>query len=135
MAGDNDPGYVRLQLGLPLPLLDWKSADRRASSARGKRWVEKSRVEHRLLSAQVRQVAFEQQAQAELAQRYQESAGVIEEGLSYVNRSMDSGEASGMKEVLQLQSRLLAVQKDALKAELDCQRGQIELDRLTGSDP
>lgn len=135
LAGDTDPGYFRFQLGLSLPLFDWKSADRRASVARSRRWLEKSRAANRDLSAQIRHVAAEQQVQAKLVQRYQESAEVIEEGLAYVNRSLESGETSGMKEVLQLQSRLLTVENAALKAELDCQRGQIELDRLTAFSP
>lgn len=133
MAGDSSPSYLRLQLGLSLPFFDWKTADRRASLARGKRWLEKSRAENHELLTLIRQVAAEQQVQAALVERYQASAEVIKDGLSYVSRSLESGESTNMVQMLQLQARLLSAQKAALKAEWECQRGQIELDRLTGN--
>jgi outer membrane protein TolC len=133
LATDKSPGFLSFSLGVPLPVFDWKRADRRASKAKGRMLVEELRAENRALADSVRKTAAEQKAQAAMFSLYQESSAVVEQGLAAVKKSIESGESTNLYQALQLQSRLLAARKAALKSELECKLNRIEIDRLTGS--
>ena len=59
-ASDNTSPYLTFQFGLSLPLLDWKTADRRALGAKRVRIEEERRAEVMELERRVRRAAAEQ---------------------------------------------------------------------------
>ena len=134
MAGDNKPGYFTLEFGLTLPLLDWKRGERRAFAAKHSALVEELRAQNRALTDRLRRTASAQAAQALLVRRYHDSAAEIDQGLTLLRRSFESGETTNLLQIEHVQTRLFAAQRAALRAELDCKLRQIELDRLTGAN-
>jgi len=134
LGGDAKPGYLSFSLGVPLPLFDWKSADRRAFKAKGKSLIEELHAENRALSDTVRRMAAAQKTEAGLLKRYRESSAIVEQGLAAVKKSIESGDSTNLYQALQLQSRLLSARKAALKAEVECKLKRIEIDRLTGTN-
>jgi outer membrane protein TolC len=134
MAGDNQPGYFTLEFGLTLPLVDWKRGERRAFAAKHSALVEELRAQNRVLTDRLRRTVSAQAAQALLVRRYHDSAAEIDQGLTLLRRSFESGETTNLLQVEHVQTRLFAAQRAALRAQLDCKLRQIELDRLTGAD-
>jgi outer membrane protein TolC len=134
MAGDNQPGYFTFELGLTLPLLDWKRGERRAFAAKHRALVEELRAQNRALADRLRRTASAQAAQAFLVRRYHDSAAEIDQGLTLLHRSLENGESTNLLQVEHVQTRLFAAQRSALQAQLDCKLRQIDLDRLTGTE-
>lgn len=132
MAGDRRPSYVAFQFQLTLPLLDWKGPHRRALHARHEALLEQKNAEDRRLADLVRRLAGAQAAQAAVVRRYGEAASVVEGGLARLRRAVEQGQVTNLVEVVDLQTRLLAIQRSHLRAKLDCQLQRVELDRVTG---
>jgi outer membrane protein TolC len=134
MAGDNRPSYVALQFQLTLPLFDWKGPQRRALAARHEALLEQRNAEDRRLSDTVLRLAGAQAAQAAVVARYGDTAQVVEGGLARLRKAIEQGQVTNLVELVQLQTRLLAVKRSHLRARLDCQLQGIELDRLSNSN-
>jgi outer membrane protein TolC len=132
-AGNSNPSYISFQVQLTLPLLDWKRADRRALTARHEGLLERIHADDRELTDLVLRTTAAQAEQAALVQRYRDAAGVVESGLTHLRQAMAQGQITNLFEIVQLQTRLLATQRSAMRAELDCRLYRIELDRLTSA--
>ena len=74
-----------------------------------------------------------QAEQAALVERYRDAASVVESGVANLRKALELSGPTNLFEVVQLQARLLATQRSYLRAQLDCQVLQIELDRLTST--
>ena len=133
LAGDNDPSYVAFQFQLVLPILDWKGPHRRALGARERGLRERIHAEDRVLSDLVLRATALQAEQAALVERYRDAASVVETGVANLRRALEQSGPTNLVQVVQLQARLLATQRSYLRAELECQLQQIELDRITST--
>jgi outer membrane protein TolC len=131
MAGDNRPSYVSFQFQLTLPLFDWKGPHRRALAARHEALLEQKNAEDRRLSDTVLRLAGAQAAQAAVVARYGEATEVVEGGLARLRKAVEQGQLTNLVELVQLQTRLLAIKRSHLRALLDCQLQRIELDRIS----
>jgi outer membrane protein TolC len=133
LPSDKTPAYLTLQFGLTLPLLDWKTADRRALGAKRVRIEEERRAEVMELERRVRRAAAEQAEQAELRVRLREAESILEGSLQQARRALEAGETTDLAQVSRLETRALAARRASLRAELECRLRQIELERLAGS--
>jgi hypothetical protein len=131
LAGDNRPSYVSFQFQLTLPLFDWKGPHRRALAARHEALLEQRNAEDRRLSDTVLRLAGAQAAQAAVVARYGEATQVVEGGLARLRKAVEQGQVTNLVELVQLQTRLLAIKRSHLRALLDCQLQRIELDRIS----
>jgi outer membrane protein TolC len=132
LAGQDHPAYLAFQLQLTLPLLDWKGPHRRALQAREQALSERLQVENRVLSERVVRAAAAQAEQAALLRRYREAASVVERATAGLRKTLSLSGPTNLFEIVELETRLLATRRAALRAELDCKLQQIEIDRLTG---
>ena len=133
LAGDDNPSYIAFQLQLILPVLDWKGPQRRALSAREQGLAERVQADNRELSDLILRTTALQAEQAALVERYRDAASVVESGVANLRKALELSGPTNLFEVVQLQARLLATQRSYLRAQLDCQVLQIELDRLTST--
>jgi outer membrane protein TolC len=133
LAGDNNPSYVAFQLQLVLPLLDWKGPHRRVLGAREQALHEQLHAEDRALSDLVLRTTALQAEQAALVERYRDAAEVVETGVANLRKALEMSGPTNLFEIVQLQARLLSLQRSYLRADLECKLQQIELDRLTSS--
>lgn len=131
MLGDgSSPAYWTFQLGVEVPLFDWKRDEREALAARRSRLEDERRAEAAAVGQQLRRALAALWAHAALARRHREAAGVLEEALQrYVQRGagFDALRAS------QLRARLMATRGARLRAELACTLDGIEVERLVGA--
>ncbi len=133
LPSDKTPAYLTLQFGLTLPLLDWKTADRRSLGAKRVRIEEERRAEVMELERRVRRAAAEQAEQAQLQVRLREAESILEGSLQQARRALEAGETTDLAQVSRLSTRALAARRASLRAELECRLRQIELERLAGS--
>lgn len=130
LPGDRDPASWTVQLGVELPLLDWRSDERRALEARRRRVEAERRAAEAAAGREVRRALAEVEAKATLAERHREAAAVLEQALQPFERSEDVGAL----QAAQLRGRLLGARRARLRAELDCTLATIELERLSPLD-
>ena len=133
LAGDNNPSYVAFQFQLVLPLFDWKGPHRRVLGAREQGLHEQIQAEDRALSDLVLRTTALQAEQAALVERYRDAAGVVETGVANLRKALEMSGPTNLFEVVQLQARLLSLQRSYLRADLECKLQKIELDRITSS--
>jgi outer membrane protein TolC len=133
LAGDNDPSYIAFQFQLVLPLLDWKRPHRRVLGAREQALHEQIHAEDRALSDLVLRTTALQAEQAALVERYRDAAGVVETGVANLRKALEMSGPTNLFQVVQLQARLLSLQRSYLRADLECKLQKIELDRITSS--
>lgn len=133
LAGDNNPSYVAFQLQLVLPIFDWKGPHRRALSAREHALQEQRNVEERTLTDLVLRTTALQAEQAALVERYHDAAHVVETGVANLRKALELQGPTNLLEIVQLQARLLSLQRSYLRADLECKIQQIELDRITST--
>ena len=133
LAGDNAPSYVAFQLQLVLPIFDWKRPHRRVLGAREQGLQEQVHAEDRALSDLVLRTAARQSEQAALVERYRDAADLVETGVANLRKALELQGPTNLFEIVQLQARLLSLQRSYLRADLECKLQQIELDRITST--
>ena len=135
LASDNDPAYGSLGLGLTLPLFNWNGGKLRQLSARAARFELELDGERRVLKSQVEQTLADVREDALVVARYRDAEpAVIAQARVQLERSLEVGESS-LTQIALVQTRSLGAQRAWLRADLHCQLGLIELDRLAGAAP
>jgi hypothetical protein len=133
-AGAQRSDFVALQLQLTLPLLDRKGPGLRALLAREQALANGIAVDQRALGERVARGGAGLAEQVALMARYRDAAAVVERGVNDLRAALAASGPTRLAEVVALQARLLTTQRAYLRAQLDCQLQQIELDQLTSGD-
>ncbi|MBN2362191.1 MAG: TolC family protein, partial [Deltaproteobacteria bacterium] len=131
-ANDGDYAALRLRLSINFPLFDWKQAEVAGWRARQARLAAEQRAAEAEAEGGVRRAVEELRGRVALVERHDSvDATVVEASLGQIDRALDAGEVDLVQMAL-LQRRILATQRDRLRAILRCQESAIELARLTG---
>jgi cobalt-zinc-cadmium efflux system outer membrane protein len=129
-GGEGSPAYWTLQLGLSLPLLDWRRAERRALVAARARIEDEGRARAVAVSRDVQRAGAERAEQAALARHHAAAAAALDGTLERFRRS---AEPLAVLEAGRLRARRLLARRAQLEAELQCALRRIDLDRLAAA--
>lgn len=133
VAGDrNEPDAVGFNIGVELPLLDWRLSEIDRSRAERERRAAEARGLRLATATRVRRAAEDLSSKSRLVELYEaQQASLIDGSIAQVEAALAAGEVDAMKAAL-VRARALKAKRDLLRARLACEHAAIDLARLLG---